>query len=447
MIAEDFLTEHILDPVITYAGSFKQASEMLLPGDTVYDLILLDLSLPDKSGQDLVISMLSIAVGCPVIILTGYTDIDFSIRSISMGVYDYLLKDDLTSTILYKSILYTIERKKANAELIESEKRYSELFHLSPQPGYLFDVETYTFTQVNQAATLLYGYSEKEFLNLTLMDIKIEEDICKENEDLNKTYNTSETYKSTVMHRTKSGAIIEVEIYSNPLTIKNKSYMSVIAIDVTEKNRFEHEITKAIIKTQEDERYEIGGELHDNVCQILATSKLTLGMLKGSLPASDMQWFNQCNDYIVLATEEIRNLSHRLAPTFFNDSTLEEAFGLLLHSFNIGGKYNVFLNVDIAVKKYIIPLDVQLNLYRILQEQLKNILKYARAKTIEVDLIIFNKKLKMKISDDGVGFDINAVKKGIGIANMKRRAYLFSGKFNLISSPDKGCTVIVDIPL
>ena len=447
LIAEDFLTEQILEPVIVQAVSFKQASEILVAADISFDIILLDLSLPDINGKELINEMLRIASSCPIIILTGYTDISFSVKSIARGVLDYLLKDELNATLLYKSIVYSIERKKAIAELIESERRYSNLFHLSPQPMWLFDVETYRFTQVNKAATLLYGYSEEEFLNMTLMDIKLEEDINKTKEAFSKPNNKDEIFKDTIRHCKKSGEVIEVEIYSNPIIIHDKNYRSVIAIDVTERNLNEHKITKAIIKTQEDERYELGGELHDNVCQILAASQLSLGMLKQSLPESRLPLFNMCKDNISLALEEIRNLSHRLAPAFFAETTLEEAFSRLFDTFNIENKIELKLNFDKTVNKRTISLDIQLNLYRILQEQLRNIEKYAKATLIEVNVIIHNNKIKMRVSDNGIGFNVHKAKTGIGLANMKRRAELFSGKFKIESILGTGSTVMVDIPL
>ena len=446
-IVEDFLTEQILSPVIVHTNSFKQASQILSDQAALFDVILLDLSLPDKSGQDLIDEMLQLATLTPIIILTGYGDIDFSIKSISRGILDYLLKDDLNAITLYKSIIYAIERKKSNTELKESEKRFSDLFQLSPQSMFVFDSVTFEFVQVNKAATDLYGYSKDEFLRMTLMDIKPEEDIFEPKENLRKSRRGEGIFKKTYRHRTKRGKIVEVEIYSTPIIVNDKDYRSVIAIDVTERNLHEHNIVKAIIKTQEDERYEIGGELHDNVCQILAASQLSLGMLKESLPASEMGLFAQCRENITLASQEIRNLSHRLAPVFFEESTMEEAFKKLFTTFNIEEKSEILFHFDATVTAYPISTELQLNLYRILQEQLRNIFKYARAGLIEVDVVIYKNKLKMRIADDGVGFDINVVDSGIGIANMKRRAELFSGKFEIDSSPGNGCTVTLDIPL
>ncbi|HEY5368524.1 MAG TPA: ATP-binding protein [Hanamia sp.] len=132
---------------------------------------------------------------------------------------------------------------------------------------------------------------------------------------------------------------------------------------------------------------------------------------------------------------------------FFDDSTLEESFKRLLNTYTIEGEMEIVFNIEEAVKKYPLSRELQLNLYRILQEELKNILKYAKASVVEVDIIIYNNKLIMKIVDNGIGFKIDSVKGGIGMSNMKRRAELFSGNFEVDSSPGNGCTILIDIPL
>ena len=444
-IVKAFLLEQILTPVIVQAQTFKQASTILSLGEMIFDVILLDLTLPDKSGEELVTKMLRLASSSPVIVLTGHTNIDFSIKSITLGVSDYLIKDDLTVTTIYKSIIYSIERKKITFKLKESEKRYSDLFRLSPQPMYVYDLQTFCFVQVNRAAIKQYGYTEEEFLDMKVNDIGVEEETGKGVVNI-QSMQANGGYTGKVLHAKKSGEIMEVDIFCSPMIIDHKKFLSVIAIDVTEKNLYEHKMIKAIIKTQEDERYEIGGELHDNVCQLLATSQLSLGMLKQSMAPSGLEWFTKCKDYIGLALDEIRNLSHRLAPAFFNNSDLEEAFELLLRSFNVQNSYQISLHFDAAIKQYSLTLELQLNLYRILQEQLKNILKYADAASIAVDVLLFNNKLKMRIVDDGKGFNTDTVKYGIGMANMKRRTELFYGKFFVDSSPGNGCEIIIEVP-
>lgn len=126
-LIEIFLNEQIIDPTIVYAGNFKEAAAALTSDDADFDVALLDLSLPDKSGQMLVNDILELNSQCPIIILTGHGDIDFSIKSISQGISDYLVKDELDAVILFKSIIYAVERKKTTIKLNEAEMAKAEV--------------------------------------------------------------------------------------------------------------------------------------------------------------------------------------------------------------------------------------------------------------------------------------------------------------------------------
>ncbi len=446
VIVEDMLDEQILNPVFVHANSFARAIELVEKDG--YSAILLDLSLPDKSLHLLVKEILEISpADCPVIILTGYTDIDFSKRAIAQGVMDYLLKDELTSAILYKSIIYAIERKTSVAAIKESEMRYSDLFNLSPQPMWVFEIDSLKFIQINKSATELYGYSEAEFHAMTIMDINPREAFL--NHQPSSRAAALKSYRSAepVFHKKKTGEIIEVEIFSNPIVLKDKQCLSVIVFDITEKKQFELKLIKAILKTQEEERYEIGSELHDNVCQILAATRMNLSMLKDAFHTSKNSIFEQCTSNIDMALVEVRNLSHRLAPVFFDDLTIEAAILKLFETFNAEGKLKLSLHIDDEVSKLPINLEVLLNLYRIIQEQLRNIFKHANASMVTIALSIVEQKLGMTITDDGVGFNITEIKSGIGVANMKRRVESFAGRFEIDSLPGNGCKIEVIIPL
>ena len=448
LLIDDFLLENIYLPDISHAHNFKEAKEYLANQNKSFDVILMDLTLPDKAGDELVTEMVEFLPHCPIVILTGYADIDFSIQSIALGISDYLLKDDLNASMLYKSIIYAIERKKTSALVEESEKRYSNLFHLSPQPMWLYDCESLNFIQVNQSAIDLYGYTEEEFLSMKIKDISTPEDSEKLKAEIEKRRFKGELpFRGTYNHLKKNGETINVEVYSTGIVVNEKKCRSVIAIDVTERNEYEHKITKAIIKTQEEERYEIGGELHDNVCQILATSMISLGMIKKYIEPSAEQWYNNTKEYINMASDEIRNLSHRLAPAFFDDSNFEVAIEILLNTFNVADQYEIILQFDHKIEQKSLSLDLQLNLYRIVQEQLRNIMKYAKATKITLQFFAENNMLYLKLMDNGVGFILENTKAGIGLANMKRRAELFSGKFQVNSSPGNGCEMEVSIPI
>ncbi len=236
LIVDDFLHEVIVNPTIRHAKNFRLASETLCTTEERYDIILLDLTLPDKSGQQLIDAIQKVAGAAPIIILTGYSDIDFSIQSISKDVADYLIKEELTAITLYKSIIYALERKKAVHQLLESEKRYSDLFHLSPQPMWVFDLESLKFLSVNGAAIRNYGYSEDEFLSMTIKDIRPPEDIPQLEAAIASSieYNVPFT-KGVFRHKTKSGDIIHVEVLSNIISFKGKKAELILANDITER--------------------------------------------------------------------------------------------------------------------------------------------------------------------------------------------------------------------
>ncbi len=169
-----------------------------------------------------------------------------------MGISDYLIKDELDANTLYKSIVYNIERKKTLSQLETSEKRYSDLFHLSPQPMWVYDIETLRFLDVNLAAEKHYGYSLQEFLGMTIKDIRPSEDIpilIKELEILNKKeeIRSSGPYK----HQKKNGEIIYVEIQSNTLSFQNTVGRIILANDVTERNAYVEAIEKQNEKLKE----------------------------------------------------------------------------------------------------------------------------------------------------------------------------------------------------
>ncbi|MEO6682633.1 MAG: PAS domain S-box protein, partial [Ginsengibacter sp.] len=339
------------------------------------------------------------------------------------------------------------ELKNSALELQHSEKRFKDLFQLSPQPKWLFEKDTYKIVEVNKAAIDHYGYTEKEFLNMTLHDLgsKNNPDVTQQN--INDKIKNKAEHNKVYKHRKKNGEIIYVRIYSTTLEFDEHSYLLITAIDITERRKQEHNINKAIIKAQENERFEIGSELHDNICQLLVSSKMRTSILKEHIPKEKMTIFEESQDYIVTALDEIRNLSHQLAPSFFSEITMEESIHKLFDSVNFSGKYRIHLDFCPQINEQDMSLDMKLNLYRILQEQFKNILKYANATVVHVDIHQHENLLTMSIADNGVGFDSKTVKSGIGISNMKRRAELCSGEFFLKTAPGKGTEITIILPI
>ncbi len=238
VLIEDYLRDQVLNPNIKNTTTFKDTKELLEKGE-IFDIIFLDLTLPDATGKQLVSELLEIAGDTPIIALTGYEDKDFSIKTLSLGISDYLFKDDLNPSLLYKSIIYNIERKRISIELQESEKKYRTLFHLCPIPMWVYDPETLRFLNVNNAAVKHYGYSLEEFLSITIKEIRPIAEIEKLEAVIEKNKHSISLYSGVFNHRKKNGSIISVEIQSNKIIFNGREAKLIIAIDVTEKLKAE----------------------------------------------------------------------------------------------------------------------------------------------------------------------------------------------------------------
>ncbi|MFA9192103.1 response regulator [Flavobacterium sp. FZUC8N2.13] len=236
-LIEEYLTESfsLFSLKIENAKDFAEAKSFLSDPLQCFNMIFLDLTLPDKQGEELIKNILQEAKEIPVIILTGYSEIEFSIRSLQLGVADYLSKDELNTTLLYKSVLYNIERKRKKMELEESKKLYSDLFHLSPIPMWVYDMETLCFLDINQAAVSHYGYTSDEFLSMTIRDIKPTQEMEKMNLVLK---NKGTLFKDKFKHIKKDGTLIDVEIESSCIDFLGRKAKLVLANDITEKNNY-----------------------------------------------------------------------------------------------------------------------------------------------------------------------------------------------------------------
>jgi two-component system sensor histidine kinase UhpB len=218
--------------------------------------------------------------------------------------------------------------------------------------------------------------------------------------------------------------------------------------DITKEKEHERHIAIAITDAQEKERRELGMELHDNVNQLLGATLLYMGVAikSGNVARKETQLLKNCVDYINEAINELRNLSHRLTPYIKEEISLKNIIEILIEPIQKANLFEINLQVD-AFENDVVDSDMQTNLYRIVQEQLTNILKHAQASKVKIFVRLTKKLIKLNIADNGKGFDMLTCKDGIGLENIKRRAEMFSGKCKLKSSPGNGCELMVELPL
>ena len=142
--------------------------------------------------------------------------------------------------------------------------------------------------------------------------------------------------------------------------------------------------------------------------------------------------------------DELRKLSHQLAPSIDPTIPLEEKIEILVNTMNAANTLKVYYRLDEFEQP--VSNDVQLTLYRILQEQFNNILKYAKASTVFISVKHYRDNIQLSIKDDGEGFNLIAKKNGIGFENIKRRVEALDGQVRIFSAPGDGCEVSVQIP-
>ena len=241
-------------------------------------------------------------------------------------------------------------------------------------------------------------------------------------------------------------SIIGMACFSRDITERKKAEGNLRAMEqelLNQKIQAQKKVTRAIIKAQERERSHIGRELHDSVNQMLVSIKMYL-----SIAGKKNQEVNELIKYpielIDTATEEIRALTSRyVAP--LKDIDLHELIQLLLDRLNTSSPINTTFTYNIA--NFVIDDDeLKLNIYRIIQEQINNILKHADAKNISITIEADSNTINILVFDDGKGFDTEKKRKGIGISNMANRVESFNGEMKIESSAGKGCKIMIKVP-
>jgi PAS domain S-box-containing protein len=204
-------------------------------------------------------------------------------------------------------------------------------------------------------------------------------------------------------------------------------------------------ISQATIETQERERAEIGKELHDNVNQVLTTTKLYLDLSMSNKDLRD-ELIQKSSKNIIYVINEIRQLSRSLMNPSLGDLGLNEAIHDLVENVNLTRKLEVSVDIDETIEEAL-DENEQLVVFRIIQEALNNALRHSSARKIEVGLHRSVREIELRVKDDGVGFDPAEVKRGTGLRNIENRVYLANGTLRVQSKPQQGCTLIIYLPL
>ena len=319
--------------------------------------------------------------------------------------------------------------------------------------GILIMDNEYNVTWANDAFTKISGYELQEIIGISPLKFfsgpetdSVTKCFIKEKLGFNKPFVFDK------LNYTKTGNKIFMKAQLQPTFNENgtlKQYIAIIT-DITKQKELEQqlelekmikqkEITDAVFTAQENERSHIGRELHDNVNQLLGATHLYIDMARKNEEARD-SLLDSASSYTYNAIQEIRKLSKTFITPSIKDVGLIDSIKyvteeiMLVHPIKIMFKARGFIEDGLTQK-------FKLNIFRIVQEQINNILKHAKAKNITITIEESVDRILFSIIDDGIGFDIAKTKPGIGITNIKSRCELYNGIMILTSPLGKGTTL------
>lgn len=340
------------------------------------------------------------------------------------------------------------ELKKTEVKLRESEEKYRHLFKNNPEPMWIFDPDTLEFVEVNQAAVNHYGYSEKEFADMTLADIRPPKDVTAMKEDVKK-HRGKTSYSEEWTHLKKDGTAIDVEVSAADVTYGSKQYRLVLINDITEQKRMQEKIIQSVIEGEDRERRRIAHELHDGLGQYLVAANMNFESIKkatDTLPEKRKRQFKTGLSLLKKALSETRSISHNLMPKAISDYGLLPALENLVHDFEQSTE------IDFTFKHNISDLTLkdqsEINLYRIFQEIISNSVRHADCSNIYINLQLQQDKLTLNIEDDGIGTKLSGQheERGLGLRSIKTRVNNLKGTLDIQSQPGQGMTTTITIP-
>ncbi|ASV28980.1 response regulator [Maribacter cobaltidurans] len=211
ILVEDYLHEKFKNIEIVRRKDFKGTVLGMEKNRSTFSAILLDIHLQDGSGLELIKKVLTYAKDIPILILTGYTDVSIAQLSLQLGVYDFLVKDELNPNLLYKSIVFAVNRRQFISQIESERSNFEDLFNFSPQPMWLLDAYNYNVLNANLSAIEKYGYALEEYKKMTYFELHPKEEV----ENIVKRLSNLQLQlaNNNFTHFLKNGEQIKVDFY------------------------------------------------------------------------------------------------------------------------------------------------------------------------------------------------------------------------------------------
>jgi two-component system sensor histidine kinase UhpB len=445
--------------IVQNQQDYISALEQFLP-----DIILSDYAFPSFDGLSAFKLRESIAPDTPFIFVSGAIGEEISVELIKKGVTDFVLKNKLFTLCskVNRALLESIEKRqknKADQDLIRSEQRLSRAQAVAHMGSWEFDFATNdilwsdeTFRiyglppgQNRQSFAAALEFIHPEDLALVLKELKRAKnalgDFSINFRIVRKGGLTRYIYLESKLELDPSGKPSgfhgTVHDVTDTVLLENKL--------VEERSTRRNEITEAVMTAQENERAYIGRELHENINQILAVVSLYIQMANTYVEDREM-YLDKSYSMVGNVIEEIRKISKTLVIPALNSIGLFGSIRNLLYDLSLIHSVKIEFYPE-GISEEFLNEKLQLTIFRIIQEQMTNILKHAKASRAAIGLSRSENNVILLISDNGSGCDILKGKNGVGIINIKSRVEAYQGQVTILTKPGKGYELKVVLPL
>lgn len=357
-------------------------------------------------------------------------------------------------------------RKKASEALKESEQRFRHLIRDLQVGVILLDGEG-NVLMCNSAMYNMWSITEADLVGAKTWELFCDaikengEPFTKQDRPTYRAIHTKQVQRNVVMGVMPPGRKTRIWLLLNadPILDGDGAIQTIVCsfTDITERKKLEEKaladqigqqklLTQATIDGQEKERREIGKELHDNIGQQLTTTKLFLDMAMSTSNTESQEMINMALKSISGLINEVRGISRSLTPPTLGDLGLIDSIYDLIETIEKTQTFEINLDVSYFSERAV-PENKKLMLFRIIQEQLNNIIKHAEARKVLIAINNEDGSIKLCITDNGKGFDTSQSKIGLGLTNIKNRTELFGGIMSVQTALGKGCKLNIDIPL
>jgi PAS domain S-box-containing protein len=365
-------------------------------------------------------------------------------RYIIMGVAVILVE----SLLIFGLLWQRQRRKKSEIQLRESEGRFRLVANTAPVMIWMSGPDR------------LYNYFNQRWVEFTGRALEAElgngwmagvhpDDIKNYLDTYARAFDRRESFELQYRLRRHDGEYRWLTAVGVPRE-SNGSFAGYIGscIDVTDHKQAEQamqDMRRKLVEAQEQERMRIGRELHDDITQRLALLAVELGRLQGN-PSEFESRVGRIREETSEILDDVQLLSHTL-----HSSKLEYmgvVAGITSWCKEFGERQNIEIDFrsDVAT---VLPLDIGICLFRILQEALHNAVKHSGAKNVEVRLMERGNEVHLVVSDRGKGFDMESAMRGegLGLTSMQERVRLVNGTMAIESRPMAGTVIQVHVPL